>query len=563
MNAIDLYSGIGGWRIGLQAAGIHTVRSYEWWPKACDTQLLNFGELPECIDIRSLTAKDLPTPGSIDFLVGSPPCTQFSFANRGGSGDLADGLKDIEAFLKVVDFLKPRRWAMENVPRVAQILRNELEPGGSLSQYSHLVKHIVVVNAADFGLPQARKRMIAGNFNLELLESYKSVCNTKTLGEVLGPISRDVNWGGKLQNSRITDDVKESPLSTEEARMNFESKAHNAVYNKMSFPDSTNRPARTVTATCTRVSRESIVVGEPNQIRRLTVRERATLQGFPVSYQFKKCTYNDRLKQIGNAVPPVLTYFIAHAMMGTPLDKIKKTEEANYVFRPYHSGDSAEPDSNLRSFPLSRSFRYAIPGLRFHSGVRFELCNEISGLDTKWQVRFFYGNSKNIIRGDLSHCRIQSMIEDHSLESLIPIAMLEIASWPTDFSNNGSELQSRWVGRSQGPGPFEVIDWIAERVLALESQLMEMDETKLQGCVNALFPDANSGKMSKHWLRILSGTLIAVVVNLKFGSDFKVKSSRQDRQLQLALERKQMQRIPSIECLVSDELLASYNLNSI
>ena len=85
----------------------------------------------------------------------------------------------------------------------------------------------------------------------------------------------------------------------------------------------------------------------------------------------------------------------------------------------------------------------------------------------------------------------------------------------------------------------------------------------LQDRVNALFPDANTGKMSKYWLRILSGTLIAVVVNLKFGSDFKVKSSRQDRQLQLALERKQMQEIPSIECLVADELLASYSQGSI
>ncbi len=112
LTAIDLYSGIGGWSLGLQMAGIEVRQSYEWWPEANATHRLNFSNETFQVDIRQLAPESIER---VDFVVGSPPCTQFSFANRGGSGDLEDGLVDVAKFLEIVEALGPRHWAMENV----------------------------------------------------------------------------------------------------------------------------------------------------------------------------------------------------------------------------------------------------------------------------------------------------------------------------------------------------------------------------------------------------------------------------------------------------------------
>src|SRR3546814_7579209 len=80
-----------------------------------------------------------------------------------------DGLVDIVRFLTIVDHLKPRVWAMENVPRVAPILLKELEDGGCLNRFAHLGLQVHLMNMEDFGVPQRRRRCIAGNFDYDLL----------------------------------------------------------------------------------------------------------------------------------------------------------------------------------------------------------------------------------------------------------------------------------------------------------------------------------------------------------------------------------------------------------
>src|SRR5688572_1627650 len=100
MRAIDLYSGIGGWTLGMKLAGIENLASFEWWNEANFTHNTNFNTNHEERDIRKLNVKkDLNFNKNIDFVVGSPPCTQFSLSNRGGNGDIEDGLIDIRKFL--------------------------------------------------------------------------------------------------------------------------------------------------------------------------------------------------------------------------------------------------------------------------------------------------------------------------------------------------------------------------------------------------------------------------------------------------------------------------------
>ena len=136
MNTLDLYSGIGGWSLGLKMAGIETVASYDNWSRANLTHRRNLSSHVYEVDIRKLAFESLPK--RIDVVVGSPPCTEFSFSNRGGTGDILEGLKDIHKFLQIVEFLRPKYWVMENVPRVAHILEDELSSTGRLKRFSRL-----------------------------------------------------------------------------------------------------------------------------------------------------------------------------------------------------------------------------------------------------------------------------------------------------------------------------------------------------------------------------------------------------------------------------------------
>jgi DNA (cytosine-5)-methyltransferase 1 len=464
LRAIDFYSGVGGWSLGFKMTGIEMVQSYEWWNKANLTNARNNRHSTVEIDIRTLPIDKLPE--NIDIVVGSPPCVEFSYSNRGGSGDIFDGLKDIEKFLSVVDCLKPKCWAMENVPRVAEILRRELAKGGVLAHFAHLAPEIRIVDACEWGVPQQRKRCIAGRFDFDLLFAYRKRARTRTLGDVVRSLTdsqpTDPVYGIPLSAEELFDHVPEEPLSWEEERMNREMKSFHPVYNNMAFPDSMDRPGRTVTATCTRVSRESIVIASPEhpgKFRRLTVRERACLQSFPITYQFFGESHAQKLKMVGNAVPPLLTWHIAHAMRGTLPAGLPSLSEAASVFSiPQTLPKTTPPDSKGACYPETRRFRAAIPHLRFKSGVRFELANSFDGSTPFWRIGFYFGNSKSI----------QELELDEMLRRKIDTACDSLAPFPAEILDllqacisrtTASRLQSRWNRRlPDGTHPYDLVD---------------------------------------------------------------------------------------------------------
>lgn len=531
MKAIDLYSGIGGWTLGLKMAGIEVISSYEWWKDANNTHNKNFGTNHIEKDIRQLDLEsDLPAPENVDFVVGSPPCTQFSFANRGGNGDLADGLIDIYKFLEVVDYLKPKYWAMENVPRVAGILRSEIQEGRSLSKFKHLFDGeygtIEVYDSSEFGVAQNRRRMIAGNFPRNLFESYRQTTPERHLGDIIDTLSRndtiDPNYGHSIPN--LTDHIHESPLTDEERRMNHDAKAYHPVYNKMSFPDRLDRPSRTVTALCTRVSRESIIVPESNGFRRLTVRERGCIQSFPADYQFYSNSYGGKLKMIGNAVPPMLTYYLAKSMLETPLENIKPPKSEKLI---KDNTDNLpkffEPDLQGSKFSWSRSFWLAVPGLRFGSGVRFELRN-LSNKEiekTFWWVNFHYGNSKKMKQLSLTRERF-----DEVRESLI-LLDIEIEDKISGFirfveSVDVDGLQQNWTNKDRSKNsPIWLVDRLGEFADDLIYTLKEIHSDKhgkLAELTEIILRNGNGELDNKKLVDfpeiVLSGMLIGSIFNV-------------------------------------------------
>jgi DNA (cytosine-5)-methyltransferase 1 len=470
LRAIDLYAGVGGWSLGLTMAGMEVVGSYEWWGQANVTNLKNNCHKATEIDIRTLDLADLPS--GVEVVVGSPPCTQFSFANRGGSGDIADGLKDVAKFLEVVEYVRPRFWAMENVPRVAGILEKELADGGRLARFAYLAPSIEIVDVCEWGVPQKRQRCIAGNFDLALLREYRSHLSRRTLGDVVGSLAGaravDPTYGLELSRVQLVDHDLEAYLSPEEERMNREMKTYHPVYNNMAFPDPLNRPGRTITATCTRVSRESVVIAAPEakrRFRRLTVRERACLQTFPITYQFFGNSHSQKLKMVGNAVPPLFTFYVAQAMLGTKPERLPAPEKAIKRFRGTAENPPAtRPDGAGETYPCDRRFRVAIPHLRFKSGVRFELSNSIESWGMAWRVRFFFGNSKSISELDLGSDLLDQVRKLPSTRGAWPAISRVLKGLENQLQTlDPSTMQSKWSHTDKdGTYPYDIVDRLGQ-----------------------------------------------------------------------------------------------------
>lgn len=461
LRAVDLYSGVGGWSLGLKMAGIEVVASYDIWRLANETNTRNNGHATVTGDLRKLRLADLPH--DIDIVVGSPPCTQFSFANRGGGGDISDGLTDVALFLRVIDHLKPKAWAMENVPRMAGILDKELAPGGTLASFAHLELEHKTINMEDFGLPQRRKRCIAGNFDFARLASYSDRVTRRTLGDVINALSSteivDPIYGTRLSSERLYDHIAEDGLSDEELRINRANKVDHPVYNRMAFPDPLDRAVRTITATCTRVSRESIVVTDRERggiRRRLTIRERASLQGFPVTFQFLADSYSKKIKMVGNAVPPLFAYYVANALMGREPQEIRDPKPPMDQEKPIRPA-STPPARVGALYPVNRTFRFAVPNLRLSSGVRFELTNAPAERLPNWQVKFVFGTSKSIHSLSLDNVLFEHL---RSYKRKLPIVAAELRILEKLLSSiDLGHLQDVWTHRIRSKAhPFEVLD---------------------------------------------------------------------------------------------------------
>jgi DNA (cytosine-5)-methyltransferase 1 len=523
LRVLDLYAGVGGWSVGFKLAGFEIVKSYEWWKPAADTHRANTLSEVEVRDIRNLDLSTLPD--DIDIVIGSPPCTQFSYSNRGGSGNLADGLVDIEQFLRVVAFIKPKAWAFENVPRVKSVLEREISLGGALEKYHKLFSdaQVQIFDIGDFGVPQRRKRCIAGNFDFDRLRSYSPVTADITLGQVVNRLHERVEpIYKKTQFDEIADNQPEEPLNWEEERFNRDMKTAHPVYNGMPFPDPLDRTSRTVTATCTRVSRESLVIWDDalKGYRRLSVRERSSLQSFPAGFQFLGKSHAQKLKMIGNAIPPVFTYLIGEAMKGTPVDKLTLPQnlDGNSILAKA-APVCTLPDKAGKSYPVSRRFRFSIPNLRFKSGTRFELSNIES--PQNWEIAFNFGDSKRIHRRVFTLDRVNEVSERISkrVNQHLMSTSKRIDEW---FQlSDLSSLQTTWSHREQGMHPFSFLDELGEFV-ECESRLPSwgiLDVSLIRQYVHEIvFLDrASQGfaaqKIDRHIRSIAIGSVLSANVN--------------------------------------------------
>ena len=176
LRFIDLFAGIGGFRLGFEAVGCECVFSSEIDEHACEMYELNFGENPKC-DITKLNPKDIP---DFDILRAGFPCQAFSICGKQkGFYDETRGTLFFD-ICRIIEEKNPKTFVLENVSNL------EKHDSGRtltvmLSVLSELGYTVVykVLNAKDFGVPQNRERIIiVGNRDGRAFDFAKLKINT-------------------------------------------------------------------------------------------------------------------------------------------------------------------------------------------------------------------------------------------------------------------------------------------------------------------------------------------------------------------------------------------------
>jgi len=144
MKVVDLFCGAGLFSEGFKQAGFDIVWGLDNDFLSCESFKMNHGNVVVQKDIRHI----LNVP-KCDVLIGSPPCIEFSNANRNFKGK--PNLRLIREFLHYVKEVKPHYWVMENVPELIEYM-------------PELKVQAQVLQANWFGLHHKRARVFIGNF---------------------------------------------------------------------------------------------------------------------------------------------------------------------------------------------------------------------------------------------------------------------------------------------------------------------------------------------------------------------------------------------------------------
>ena len=167
---IDLFAGCGGMTAGFAAEGYLSRLAVEWDSAAAATFAANFGDHIFCGDIAKLDESLIP---EVDVVIGGPPCQGFS--NLGNRVATDPRNKLWQQYVRVVHAARPKVFVIENVDRFLTSgefgLLQAMVDGGPLKEYEI---RFGVLNAADFGVPQRRRRTIVIGSRVGAIELPKA-----------------------------------------------------------------------------------------------------------------------------------------------------------------------------------------------------------------------------------------------------------------------------------------------------------------------------------------------------------------------------------------------------
>lgn len=294
MEIVSLFSGAGGMDLGFIQAGHHVVWANDSDKDAVETYKRNIGDhivhgRIEDVDITSVPEGDA--------VIGGFPCQGFSRANRKRSReDERNGL--YLEFLEILRARTPKYFMAENVAgilsldegRVMEMIVADFEECGYAVEYK-------VFNAADFGVPQNRRRVI-------ILGNRKDLPDSMKCGFPESSHARQPTHPGKAGWVTISEALQRIPEPEDQHNL----LNHICSRYKVTNRDFTghrrtdpNKPSPTILA---RGNGKGGVcaIQHPQNHRRLSVRESALVQTFPIDFEF--CgLLNSMYRQVGNAVP--------------------------------------------------------------------------------------------------------------------------------------------------------------------------------------------------------------------------------------------------------------------
>ncbi len=322
---IDLFAGIGGFRIAFQNLGGKCVFSSEIDRYACKSYANNFGDIPFG-DITKIDARDIPEH---DILTGGFPCQAFSIAGKRGGFEDTRGTLFFEV-ARIIKEKQPKAFFLENVKgltnhqggKTLQIILNVLR-----NDLNYIVPEPQIMNAKDFGVPQNRERVFIIGFRKDFADEASYFQYPK-------PNSERVKLKDIIEESEVS--VKYY-LSTkyleclERHKKNNEKKGNGFGYEILDLEGVSNallvggmgrERNLIIDKRLTNFIPETNIKGEVNRqgVRRLTPREWARLQGFPDSY---KIVVSDvqAYKQFGNSVAIPVIQATAKEMIKILKDK--------------------------------------------------------------------------------------------------------------------------------------------------------------------------------------------------------------------------------------------------
>lgn len=345
-GVVDLFCGVGGLTCGLEAAGLDVVAGYDL-DESCEyTYTYNNNAVFVHKNVEQVTGKEIKQllrGYDIKIIAGCAPCQPFSRhqkdkKNRKKHKDW----KLLYQFARLVEEVKPHIVSMENVPE----LENEQVFKDFVKTLENLHYNVTynIVNAADYGVPQRRKRLLLLASKMKKIKFIEPTHQVPvTVREVIGnlpPIGAgeqneddNLHITATLSKKNIQRIQHSVPGGTwrdwpEELVLECHKKSsgqtYSSVYGRMSWDD----VAPTITTQF--IGYGTGRFGHPVQDRALTLREGAMIQSFPQNYSFVPQGENVILKNvarhIGNAVPPRLGEIIG-------LSIIEHCKKRKYVKR--------------------------------------------------------------------------------------------------------------------------------------------------------------------------------------------------------------------------------------
>lgn len=309
LKVASLFCGCGGTDVGLigdfdflgkhyDANGIEIVYANDIDANACAIFEKNFGLTPDNRDIRSVAAAELP---EFDILTGGFPCQSFSIVAQNPP---RLGIKDDRGMLffemcRILRERKPKCFIAENVKGILTankkaafpLILQEFENSGYDVKYT-------VLNAAEYGVPQKRERVIIVGFRKDLDIDFTFPTPTISTEEKYEPLQ-----------SVIETEVAEKYYFSEKAVAGM--MKNRERMNKGRAQDVT-KPCNTVGAHLAKVSLNSTdpVLYVDGKYRRFTPREVARIQSFPESFQLIG-SEGAQYRALGNAIPPVMFWHVA------------------------------------------------------------------------------------------------------------------------------------------------------------------------------------------------------------------------------------------------------------